>query len=656
VGVSDGVLTRAYSVLTLKSVDEDKRLIEGVASSPVVDRMGDIVEPDGAVFKLPLPLLWQHRSDQPIGHVTWAKATKAGIQIKAQIAKDLLPRIDEAWTLIRSGLVRGLSIGFAPLESARIEGSFGFHFLKWEWLELSAVTIPANADATITTIKSFDVGRPAALGTDARVPSSTAGVPGRSRVTSMTISEKLTARKADLKTKTERLEALMTKADESQLEATDLEERDNLTAEIKSLNGDIASLEVLEESRSRAAKSVGTVVSFEDASRSRSTVQHVEVKSALPPGIEFTRYIACKILAMKHFTSPVEIARQRYPDQPRIQMLLKAEVAGGNTTDATWAGPLVDPQTLVSEFVDYLRPQTIVGKFGMGGVPSLNRVPFNVRITGQTSGGTGYWVGQGQPKPLTRFDFNAVNLGFAKVAAISVITEELARFSSPSAEMLVRNGLAGALIERIDIDFINPDKALVANVSPASITNGIVGLTPSGTDADAVRADIQQLLAGFIAANIAPTSGVLIGTPTTALALSLMRNALGQPEFTNITMMGGTLEGFPFIVSNHAALTSLGSPGGNMLIMVNADDIFLSDDGGVSIDASREASLEMADTPTNASTSTASPPDPTPTSVVSMYQTNSIALRAERFINWQRRRDAAVAWLEGVAYSAGSPA
>jgi HK97 family phage major capsid protein len=472
----------------------------------------------------------------------------------------------------------------------------------------------------------------------------------------MTISEKLTARKADLKAKSDRLEILVNKADDAQLDASDIEERDNLTAEITSLTGDVASLEALEASRAMAARSVGTVVNFDDASRSRSTAPPVEVKSVLPPGIEFTRYIACKILAMKHFTSPVEIARQRYPDQPRIQMLLKAEVAGGNTTDATWAGPLVDPQTLVSEFVDYLRPQTIVGKFGTGGVPSLNRVPFNVRITGQTSGGTGYWVGQGQPKPLTRFDFNAVNLGFAKVAAISVITEELARFSSPSAEMLVRNGLAGALIERIDIDFINPDKALVANVSPASITNGIVGLTPSGTDADAVRADIQQLLAGFIAANIAPTSGVLIGTPTTALALSLMRNALGQPEFTNITMMGGTLEGFPFIVSNHAALTSLGSPGGNMLIMVNADDIFLSDDGGVSIDASREASLEMADTPTNASTSTASPPDPTPTSVVSMYQTNSIALRAERFINWQRRRDAAVAWLEGVAYSAGSPA
>lgn len=381
---------------------------------------------------------------------------------------------------------------------------------------------------------------------------------------------------------------------------------------------------------------------------------HVEVKSNLPPGIEFVRYIACKVLAMKHYSPPWDIAKYRYPDNPRIAMLLKAEVAAGNTTDPTWANPLVEPATLVSEFVEYLRPQTIVGKFGTGGIPSLNRVPFNVRIAGQTSGGTGYWTGQGQAKKLTRFNFNDVTLPFYKVAAISVITEELARFSSPSAEMLVRNGLTECLIERLDIDFIDPGKAISAGVSPASITNGIAGLTPSGTDAAALRADLQQLLAGFITANIAPTSGVLIMSPTTALAISLMRNALGQKEFDNITMNGGTLEGFPVIVSNHALID--GSPGGAVIIMVNANDIFLADDGGVSIDASREASLEMSDTPTNASTSTASPPDPTPTSLVSMYQTNSIALRAERFIAWQRRRTAAVAWLDGVAYTAGSPA
>ena len=62
-------------------------------------------------------------------------------------------------------LVRGLSIGFSATESARIEPGYGLRFLKWQWLELSAVTIPANADCSITAIKSADQAiRRAAIG------------------------------------------------------------------------------------------------------------------------------------------------------------------------------------------------------------------------------------------------------------------------------------------------------------------------------------------------------------------------------------------------------------------------------------------------------------------------------------------------------------
>src|SRR5688572_23097818 len=105
--------------------------------------MGDVVVPSGAVFKLPLPLLWQHDKEQPIGHVTEARVTTSGIKIKAQIAKNVLPFIDEKWALIKSGLVRGLSIGFRPLEDGveQIAGSFGLKFTSWEWLELSCVTV-----------------------------------------------------------------------------------------------------------------------------------------------------------------------------------------------------------------------------------------------------------------------------------------------------------------------------------------------------------------------------------------------------------------------------------------------------------------------------------------------------------------------------------
>ncbi len=66
------------------------------------------------------------------------------------------------------------------------------------------------------------------------------------------------------------------------------------------------------------------------------------------------------------------------------------------------------------------------------------------------------------------------------------------------------------------------------------------------------------------------------------------------------------------------------------------------------IDASSEASLQMADNPTqDAGLAVA-------TSMVSMFQTNSVALRAERWINWQRRRNAAVVLLSSVNWGLDS--
>jgi HK97 family phage prohead protease len=157
------LIQRAYALLTVKAVDDEARSITGIATTPTPDRLGDIVDPEGAEFKLPLPLLWQHDSRQPVGHVTAAKVTGEGIDIKAQFVKideegTLKNRLDEAWLSVKSGLVKGLSIGFKPIESSRLEDSFALRFIKWMWLELSVVTIPANQDATITAVKAMDNG------------------------------------------------------------------------------------------------------------------------------------------------------------------------------------------------------------------------------------------------------------------------------------------------------------------------------------------------------------------------------------------------------------------------------------------------------------------------------------------------------------------
>ncbi|MBN8292828.1 HK97 family phage prohead protease [Rhodobacter sp. NTK016B] len=148
-------MDRAYSTLEIKAVDEDAGTITGIASTPSPDRMDDIVLPRGAKYRLPIPLLWQHNHSDPIGEVIEATVTDKGIQIVARVALGVTDEIDRYWKLMKAGLVRGLSIGFRGLKVAQIENSWGVEFQEWEWLELSAVTIPANAEASIATVKEF---------------------------------------------------------------------------------------------------------------------------------------------------------------------------------------------------------------------------------------------------------------------------------------------------------------------------------------------------------------------------------------------------------------------------------------------------------------------------------------------------------------------
>jgi Caudovirus prohead serine protease len=147
----------AFFDLEIKSAELDRQAFKGVATTREPDMLGDVVEPKGAQFKLPLPLLRQHRQGEPIGHVTKARVTDHGIEIEAEgPANTGLRYLEEAWAQIRARLVKGLSIGFAPMageieELLDKKGKWtgGLRFKKWTWLELSAVTIPANPGATL---------------------------------------------------------------------------------------------------------------------------------------------------------------------------------------------------------------------------------------------------------------------------------------------------------------------------------------------------------------------------------------------------------------------------------------------------------------------------------------------------------------------------
>ncbi len=159
------MIHQAFSLLTVKSVDDKHRVISGIASTPTVDRVGDIVEPLGARFAVPMPLLLYHNSEKPVGRVEFARPTKDGIPFRASLPNVTEPgvvqdRVNEAYHSLKYLLIGAVSIGFRALENGvELLKSGGLRFKEWEWLELSLCAIPANPDAVIQSFKSLDAAR-----------------------------------------------------------------------------------------------------------------------------------------------------------------------------------------------------------------------------------------------------------------------------------------------------------------------------------------------------------------------------------------------------------------------------------------------------------------------------------------------------------------
>ena len=563
--------------------------------------------------------------------------------------------------------MRGLSIGFRAIESADIKGTWSIHFTKWDWMELSAVTIPANAEASILAVKSASRAQRAALGeslgderrtVSLNDPGATGNInqsKGSTNMAKKTIAEQLSAWEAKRMAASEQMGTIMEEASEKgeNLSPEQAEQYDTLKADVKACDEHIARLREYEQLQIVRAPRIDPVVDNTPSSPAAPAAPQplprsgtLSVKANVEKGIPFTRYVKALILARSnpyHALQIVESKKDWMDNTPQVATVLRAAVVAGDTTTSGWASELVYNQNLVAEFIELLRPMTIIGR-----IPGLTRVPFNVRMAGQDSGSTAYWVGPGAPVPLSKLNTLEVTLGIAKAAGMIVLTEELVRSSDPSAELIVRNDLTRSIAQFLDVQFVAPDYAEVANVSPASITNGVAPIAASGTNTAAIRTDVKTLFDAFIADNLDPTGAVWIMTNSQALAFSLVQNTLGQAEFPGITMNGGTFFGLPVIASQSAK--QVGSPvsgEGNLLILANAPDIMLADDGQVVVDASREASLQMLDNPTNNSQTA------TATTMVSMFQTNSVALRATRFINWKKKRSTAVRYIKDAAYVGG---
>ena len=616
------MLDRAYAVLHIKSVDAEQRTITGIASTPTPDRHGDVLEPLGATFANPLPLLLHHDSRQPVGRAVLT-ASADGILFTATLpeVKDagaVRDRVNDAWHSIKAGLITGVSIGFRPLaDGYKVLKSGGLHLLKTEICELSLVTIPANVATTIHSIKSYDAPHLAASGQKTPRQATPIRV---DKMANQTTAEQITACENKRAALVASMSGLMTKAADAgtTLDADQQTEYDDFDVQVKDLDGHLTRLRRQEKLNVDAAKPI-----TEPNAIAARPYGSVSITSNAPKGQTFIRMVKTLVEAKGDSFRAFEIAKQ-YKD-PNVELMVKAAVAPGTTLDPAWAQALVQINGYTGEFIELLRPATILGR-----IPGLTQVPFNTQVPIQTAGGTYKWVGQAKSKPVGKLQFGTANLGMAKAAGIIVLTDELIKSSSPSAEAIVRRDMVAGIAQFLDQQFTDPAVAEVAQTSPASITNG------AGTAAslDDPAKDLGLIVGYFNAQNV-PLKGItIIMSSTNAYAMGVARNPLGQSLFNGVGIDGGSANGINIIASNTV---------GDKVIGLVPEYILYADDGGVAIDVSREATLQMNDAPVN-------PADPATTVWTSMFQDNLTALRAERFINWKRATPNAVYYLTGAVY------
>lgn len=128
----------------------------------VVDSYNEVVAPGAFAESLaeierkgrPVPVLWQHRSGEPIGIYEKLREDETGLAVEGLLAVGAVPRADEAHALMKMGAVSGLSIGYFVREDSFDQKTKIRTLKRLDLVEVSLVTFPANDDARVDTIKS----------------------------------------------------------------------------------------------------------------------------------------------------------------------------------------------------------------------------------------------------------------------------------------------------------------------------------------------------------------------------------------------------------------------------------------------------------------------------------------------------------------------
>ena len=616
-----------------------------VLSDETVDRYGDIVEAAGwelKQFKRNPIALFGHDSHAPIG--TWENVRVEGKRLLGRLkfaAAGTSARIDELRSLVEQGVLRAVSVGFRTLEDPEPIKPRGLRFKRHELLETSLVSVPANPAA---------LARAMALGISETTLRSVFGEHAVSRSIAGTASGESAAPAPIRKT------IMGTLADRITTAATELNDaRDKLTEYLKDEAPDDVVVEEMATAIEQREKALGSLKRAEKALAASTLPDRIVgtagqeitapairrplgIQAKEPaPGDLVIRAALCQVVG--HVTGkPIEkVLEDRYGDHEATQIVTRAAIAGATTTTTGWAAELV--QTANADFMTSLRAVAVFPRLAQLG-QSLSFGPgsgaIKIPSRASTPSISGSFVAEGAPIPVRRIGLTSITLNPHKLGVISVFTREIARYSTPAIEGLLRQEIqadTALTVDSILLDATGPSTA----IRPAGLRYNVAALTASVLNPGyaAIIADINALLAPFDSAN-ASGSIALLMNPAQARTLMMTPG----PD--------GTFGWADRFLSQFTVIASTTVTAG-MVIAVGASD-FVAVAGTPEFDVSEQTVLHMEDT-TPAQIGTVGTPTVVAAPAQSMFQTASVALRMLMPTTWAMRRTGMVQWINTVDWT-----
>jgi HK97 family phage major capsid protein len=305
-----------------------------------------------------------------------------------------------------------------------------------------------------------------------------------------------------------------------------------------------------------------------------------ETGKTVEKGMKAARFVRALAAGRGDPNRAAAFAKEYYKDE------VGAEIVKGLVASVAADGGFIIPPAYSEELIELLYNQTAIRKLGATIIPMPTG---SITIPKVTGGVTASYVGEVTSPNATKPTLGSISLSYKKLRVTVAISNDLLRFSSPSADSLVRNDITNQMKVKEDSTFLrgaggvfSPKGlrylALSGNVFAA---NGTVNLAN-------VTLDLGKAILKLEENNIPFIKPGWVFAPRTRQYLVTVRDGNGNFAFRQ-EMLGGTLWGFPFVSTNQVPKNLGGGTDESEVYLADFNDVLVGETSDMNIDTSQEA-------------------------------------------------------------------